>query len=83
MLSYKILYFDIVTTIGYALLPAMNKSLHAMLLNICTRGGGPRFHSSYDGVIARKMLPMQSIYHRPETDGSQEAPNLDYTVGVV
>ena len=66
MLSYKTLFFDIVTTIGYALSPAMNKSLLDALLKICTRGGGPPFHSSYDGVFARKMLPTQSIFHRPE-----------------
>jgi hypothetical protein len=32
ILGYKTLFFDIITTIGYALLPAMNNSLHAMLL---------------------------------------------------
>ena len=31
ILSYKTLSFDVVTTIGYAPLSAMNKSLHAML----------------------------------------------------
>ena len=31
ILSYKTLFFDVVTTIGYALSPAMNKSLHAAL----------------------------------------------------
>ena len=31
ILSYKTLFFNIVTTIGYALSPAMNKSLHAAL----------------------------------------------------
>jgi len=41
----------------------MNKSLHAVLIKICTSSGGPLFHSSYD---ARKMLPMQSSFHRPE-----------------
>jgi len=66
ILSYKTLFFDIFITIGYALLPAMNKSLHAALVKICNSRGGPLFHSSYDGVIARKMLPMQSIFHRPE-----------------
>jgi len=66
ILSYKTLFFDIVTAIGYALLPSMNKSLHAVLIKICTSGGGPLFHSSYDGVVARKMLPTQSIFHRPK-----------------
>ena len=44
----------------------MNKSLHAALIKICTSGGGPLFHNSYDGVVARKMLPTQSIFHRAE-----------------
>ena len=29
MLSYKTVFFDLVITIGYALSPAMNNSLHA------------------------------------------------------
>jgi len=53
----------------------MNKSLHAALVKICTSGGGPLFHSSYDGVFARKILSTQSIFHR--------GPNPDYTVGVI
>ena len=64
--SYKTLFFYIVTTTGYALSPAMNKSLHAALVKICTSGGGPLFHSSYYGIVARKTLPTQSIFYRPE-----------------
>ena len=30
------LFFDIATVIGYALSPAMNKSLHAAFVKICT-----------------------------------------------
>jgi len=30
ILSYKALFFHIATTMSYAFLPAMNKSLHAM-----------------------------------------------------
>ena len=41
ILSYKALFFNTVTVISYAFLPAMNKSLHAMLVNICTIGGDP------------------------------------------
>ena len=37
-----------------------------MLVKVCTDGGGPLFHNLYDGVVARKMLPLQSIFHRPE-----------------
>jgi len=41
--SYKILFFDIVTTIGYALSPVMNKSLRAALVKICTISEGDSF----------------------------------------
>ena len=34
--SYKTLFFNIVTTINYAFLPVMNKSLNAMLVKKCT-----------------------------------------------
>ena len=66
ILSYKTLFFDVVTPIGYALLPAMNKNLHATLVKIYASGGGPLFHGSYDSIVARKMLPTQSIFHRPK-----------------
>ena len=33
ILSYKTLFFDVVTTIAYALSPAMNNSLHAALVH--------------------------------------------------
>jgi hypothetical protein len=52
----------------------MNKSLHAALVKICTSGGGPLFHSSYDGVIARKMLSAQSNFIGPnrwKSDGAK------------
>ena len=39
----------------------MNKSLHAVLIKICTSRYEPLFHRYYDCVIARKMLLMQSI----------------------
>jgi len=44
----------------------MNNNLRAALVKICTSGGGPLFHSWYDGVVARKMLPTQSVFHLPE-----------------
>ena len=76
--------FKIVTTISYAFLPEMNKSLHTTLIKISTSRGDPLFHSCYDGIIARKMLPMQSIHLLlAQTDGGQELPDLDNTVGVV
>ena len=41
ILSYRTLVFNTVTTISYAFLPAMNKSLRAVLVRICTSGGNP------------------------------------------
>ena len=66
IVNYKTLFFNIVTTIIYAFSPAMNKSLHAALVNICTSGADPLYHSFYDGIIARKMLPIDSIFHWSE-----------------
>jgi len=54
--------FHIGTTISYTFLLVMNKSLHAMLVKICTSRGDPRFHNLYDGIVARKMLPTPSIF---------------------
>ena len=39
ILSYKTLFYKIVTVMNYAFLSAMNYSLHAVLIKICTRGG--------------------------------------------
>jgi len=44
ILNYKKLFFNIVTTVGYELSPAMNMSLHAALVKICTSGGGLLFY---------------------------------------
>jgi len=44
--SQNILFFNIVTTISYAFLPAVNKSLHAVLITICTSGGEPLLPSA-------------------------------------
>ena len=63
ILSYKTLFFNIVTTNSYAFSPAKKKSLHATLVVICTSGGDPLFHNCYDSVVAKKILPMQSIFH--------------------
>ena len=65
ILSYKTLFFNVVTTISYAFLPAMNKSLHTMLIEVCISRSDPLFHSCYDGIIARNMST-QSIFHWPE-----------------
>ena len=41
ILSYKIFFSNIVTTINFVFLPVMNKSLHATLVKICTSRGDP------------------------------------------
>jgi len=51
ILSYKAQFF--------------NKSLQGMFVKICTRKADLLFHSCCDSVIARDMLPMQSILHHP------------------
>jgi len=37
ILCYEALFFNIVTTISYAISPAVNKSLHATLIKICNK----------------------------------------------
>ena len=61
---------------------------HDALIKICTSGGDPLFHSCYDSILARKILPTQSIsiFHWLKLivrKGSQKASNLDYMVGVL
>jgi hypothetical protein len=57
VVSYKTLSLHIVTTIGYAFSPMMNKRLYAALVKICTSGSGAFPHSCND-VVVRKMLPV-------------------------
>jgi len=66
ILSYKILFFSIVSTISYTFSPVMNKSLPAAHIKVCMSGADPLFHSCYEDIIARKSLPMQSILHHLE-----------------
>ena len=56
------MYFSTVTSISYAFLPVLKKSLHAVLVKFCTSRGDLLFHS----IFAGKMLPMQSIFHYPK-----------------
>ena len=39
ILSYRTLFFNTVTTIGCAFLPAVNKNLHSTLITVCTGEG--------------------------------------------
>ena len=66
ILSFKILFFNIVTTVSYAFSSAMNKSLHAVLIKICASRGDLLIHSFYDRVIARKRLLTQPLFHWPK-----------------
>ena len=65
ILSYKTLFFHVVTIVSYALLPTVNKSLHAALIKICISQGNPLFHSFCDAISARKIFPTLSIFHCP------------------
>ena len=49
------LFLNIVTTISYAFSPPMNKSACHTQENL--HRGDPLFHSCYDGIVTRKMLP--------------------------
>jgi len=80
ILSYKTLFFSPVITISNAFLPAMNQSLHNMLVEVCTSRGDPLFHSCYDGIIARKMYHT-ICFSLTQADRDQKAPNLCYIYG--
>jgi len=41
ILSYKMLFFSIVSTMSFAFLPVVYRSLHAVLVTICTRRSDP------------------------------------------
>ena len=71
ILSYKTLFFSIVTTISYAFSLVINKSWNAVLVKICTSESDPLFHSCYDSIIARKILPTQfTDLHRQNSEGT-------------
>ena len=63
ILSYKALFFNTVAVISYAFLPAMNKSLHAMLVKMCTSRNDPYLPICYDGVIAEMHHPPPHCAH--------------------
>jgi hypothetical protein len=77
ILSYKTLFRDVVATIGYALSPAMNRNLHAALVEICTSGVALGFTARTTALLPGKCCPHSPSFIRPK------APNPDYTVGVV
>ena len=61
--TYKTLIFNIATTISYALLPAMNKTLCGVFVKICSSGGDPLLHSCYDSIIADMHCPLPDCSH--------------------
>jgi len=63
ILSCKTLFFTIVTTISYAFLPVMSKILYEKLIKIYNGRGTQLLHRYYDGIVARKMLPMLPIFY--------------------
>ena len=62
--DYKTLFFHIITTIDYAFLTVMNKSLYILRVKICNNRIKPLFHSINDIVIDKKMFIL-SIFHWP------------------
>jgi hypothetical protein len=50
------LSFHIVTTSDQGISPVINKSLHAVLVKICTSGGDQLSHSCNDGVVKKMFL---------------------------
>jgi hypothetical protein len=72
------IFFYTVTTIGYALSPAMNKSLHAALVKICTSGGG-RFTARTTAPLLGKFCPRSPSFIGPkrlESAGAKSGATL-------
>lgn len=65
ILSYKTLFFYTVTITCYTFSPAMNKSLHATLVNICTSGGDPVLLSSLLKCITHCLAVLTSTTESP------------------
>lgn len=55
------LFFNIVTTISYMFLTAMNKGPYVILVKIYASNS--LFHSCYDNIVAREMLRTHSLIH--------------------
>jgi len=60
MLSYKTLFCNIITTISYAFLLAMSKSLHSVLVTVCTSGGDPLLQLL---LLKSTTLPHYGVYN--------------------
>jgi len=63
ILSYKTLFFSIVTIISCVFLPAMTKSLHASLVTICTSRGDPLLpllkHITHPSLCSHPLFGLQ------------------------
>lgn len=55
----------------------VNKSLHALIVKICTSGGNSLYHSCCDSTIVKKILSTC-----PYTQ-NKKVPNLYYMVGAI
>jgi len=70
ILGYKILFFNIITTISYAFSPAMNKSLHAALIKICTKWFV--FHINVDTAETHHPPPHCANIHYFVSENTQQ-----------
>lgn len=63
ILRYKAPFLSRVTTISCAFLAAMNTSLYAALIEVCTCGSDPLFQSTYHSIIAEMYHPPHHCVH--------------------
>ena len=77
-LSYDTLFFNIVNTISSTFSPVMNKSLHATLAKIYTRGGNPLLLSLLPKLTTHCLSVLKSMFsfhkHSANVDECQWMP---------
>ena len=75
ILSYRTVCFNTVTTISYALSPAMNKNWHAALKSAPAEVTHC-FTAAMTVLLLRKIFSLMVHLSSAQTDGSQKALNL-------
>ena len=66
-LHYRTLVFSIITAVNYACFPSMNRSLHAMLIKICTNRGDPVLQLAVLKCTTHSLTVLTSTSWSPET----------------
>ena len=77
ILSYKTVFFNIVTTISYVFSPVMNFRLHAMLIKTCISGGDPQLLASLLNCTAHPPAHCAHIHCLVSRNTQQASVNVN------